>query len=223
MNKMVENSTNEAPQPSERNLKIIRNAKKVIISGGVAVGKSSRIDQVIKYLNVMNIKYIYVPEYIDEKADGLEMLQKYLNGVISVFTFQKYVIEYYDEYLRNLDLSKYSENEELIILFERGIDDAITCFTNLDYNNKNKSITSDEVIKLYNLAISIDKKYDIPSYFIKDDKIFIPIQTEDYKRDGNIIGSIITNRSKNNIIIGLYNFNDTCFNRMMERNRPGEK
>lgn len=194
----------------------IKACKKVIIAGGVAVGKSSIITAITNYLDTQHIKWIIVPEYIDVKEDGLEMLNKYLTKKITVYEFQEYVINYYAEYLDNLDV----EGDEVLI-FERAIDDAITCFSNLDYNKGN--LTIDEFCKLYELVKKYDKKYNVPSYFIDDGKIFIPIRTEDSTRDGNIIGSIIANRNNNNIVVGLYNFDKVCYERMLIRNRPGEK
>lgn len=194
----------------------IQQCKKIIITGGVAVGKSSICKAIYDYFDNKNIKWIYIPEYIDIKEDGLEMLNKYLKKEITVFEFQKYVIDYYDEYLGSLIV----DGDEVLI-FERGIDDAITCFSNLDYSNG--GLTTNEFCSLYELVKSYDKKYNIPSYFINDNKIFIPIKTENSKRDGNIIGSIINNRNDDNIVIGLYNTDKICYERMLIRNRPGEK
>lgn len=194
----------------------IKACKKVIIAGGVAVGKSSIITALTNYLDTQHIKWIIVPEYIDVKNDGLEMLNKYLSKQITVFTFQEYVINYYAEYLDQLDV-----NGDEVLIFERAIDDAITCFSNLDYNKGN--LTIDEFCKLYDLVKKYDKKYNIPSYFIDDNKIFIPIRTENSIRDGNIIGSVIANRINSNIVVGLYNFDKVCYERMLIRNRPGEK
>ena len=194
----------------------IKKCKKVIVSGGVAVGKSSIISSVTNYLNNNGIKWVYIPEYIDVKTDGLEMLNKYLRGEITVFTFQKYVIDYYNEYLETLEV-----NGDEILIFERGIDDAITCFSNLDYSAG--KLTIDEFCKLYELVRHYDEKFNMPSYFTNDKRIFLPVRTEDSKRDGNIIGSVICNRTDDNIIIGLYNFDDVCYERMLHRNRPGEK
>ena len=194
----------------------IKNCKKVIIAGGVAVGKSSIITALTKYLDSQHVKWLYIPEYIDVKEDGLEMLNKYLRGEITVYTFQTYVIEYYNEYLGALSL----DGDEVLI-FERGLDDAITCFSNLDYA-KGK-LTIEEFCKLYELVKSYDEKYNIPSYFMTSNRIFLPVRTDDATRDGNIIGSIICNRSNDNIIIGLYNSDEVCYGRMIHRNRPGEK
>ena len=198
------------------NVDKIKNMKKVIISGGVAVGKSSVISEVINFLQSNNIKYIHVPEYIDVKKDALDMLKKYLQKEISAFEFQTYVTSFFDEYLESIKI----EGDEIII-FERCFDDGIVCFSTLDYINGN--MTEEEYFKLYKYAVELDKKYNAPSYFTNDNKIFIPIKTEDSFRDGNIISSIITNKiATNNIIIGLYNNDNTCYERMLKRNRPGE-
>ena len=194
----------------------IKRCQKIIISGGVAVGKSSIISAVTKYLDSQGIKWVYIPEYIDVKEDGLQKLNEYLRGEMPVFDFQTYVIEYYNEYIGNLVL-----NGDEVLIFERGIDDAITCFSNLDHASG--KLTIEDFCKLYELAKKYDVKYNIPSYFIPGDHIFLLVKTEDSTRDGNIIGSIICNRLEDNIIIGLYNTDEVCFNRMLHRGRPGEK
>ena len=194
----------------------IKKCVKIVLAGGVAVGKSSIIYNLTNYLTNNNIKYILIPEYIDVLDNALDMLNKYLKGEITVFTFQNYVIDYYDYYLSNLQL-----NGDEILIFERGIDDAITCFSNLDYS-KGK-LTTEDFCKLYEKVKRYDEIYNMPSYFLNDNKIFIPIKTVEASRDGNIIGSIIKNRFDNNIVIGLYNSDKTCYERMITRNRPGEK
>lgn len=68
----------------------------------------------------------------------------------------------------------------------------------------------------------IDAKYNIPSYLIGNDFVFIPIKTVDIQRDVKLIAEIIRNRVGENIIIELYNSDEQCYKRMCERNRSGE-
>ena len=50
---------------------IVQNCRKIVITGGVAVGKTSITKQVCDYLDELNIKWLIVPEYIDIYEDGL--------------------------------------------------------------------------------------------------------------------------------------------------------
>ena len=187
------------------------NIRKIIITGSVAVGKSSIIKNVLNKLK----KTVHVPEYIDYCEDGVEMLNKYFRKEITPFAFQKYILNFYDNYFKNLVL----DGDEIMI-FERMVDDGITCFSNLD--NKRGELSDKEFSQLYEMAKEVDLKYNIPSYFVNKGFTFIPIKTVDSIKDGNMIANIIENRD-DNIIIGLYNEPSRCFERMLERNREGEK
>ena len=194
----------------------IKKCKKVIITGAVGVGKSTIIDSVKTYLNSTNVKWIYIPEYIDVKEDALDQLNKYLHKEISVFEFQSYIIRFYEEYLTSLtDITG-----EEILIFERGLSDAIACFSNLDYYHGH--LTFEEFYELFQMARNVEDKFDMPSYFTNADRFFLPVKTKDPRSDGEIIGSVIINRHVHNIVIGLYNSAKTCYERMLVRNRPGE-
>lgn len=193
----------------------IRKCRKVIITGGVAVGKSSIVNVVCEELTKKDKNWILVPEYLDVKDDGLEMLNKYFENKISVYEFQTYILNYYEWYLKNVKVS-----DDDIIIFERSIDDGITCFSNAD--NARGKLSISEFHDLFEKAKQLDEKYNIPSYILKNDFIFIPIKTVDVQKDGKLITEIINNREGENIIIGLYNTDDRCYERMLKRNREGE-
>lgn len=194
----------------------VKDCRKVIITGGVAVGKSSIVSVVCEELTKSNANWVFIPEYIDVKENGLEMLNKYLKGDITVYEFQSYVIKFYEWYLNEIKL-----NGDELLIFERSVDDSVTCFSNMD--NKNNKLSTADFLKLYEEAKRIDKEYNIPSYLLGNDFVFIPIKTVDIQRDGKLIAEIIKNRIGENIIIGLYNSDEQCYKRMCERNRPGEK
>ena len=190
------------------------NVRKIVITGAVAVGKSSIIKAVISKLQEQHMKIIHVPEYIDYKEDGLKMLNHYFSHRITPYEFQEYILKFYDDYFKSLIL----DGDEIMI-FERMVDDGITCFSNLD--NKRGALSDKEFSDLYEGAKAIDTKYNIPSYFINEGFTFIPIKTVDSAKDGDMIAHIILNRD-DNIIIGLYNEPERCYQRMLSRNREGE-
>lgn len=195
----------------------IKDCRKVIITGGVAVGKSSIVSVVCEELTKDDVKWKLIPEYIDILEDGLEMLNKYLRKEISAFEFQKYVIGFYELYLNEIKLTDQND----ILIFERSVDDSVACFSNMD--NMNEQLDTLDFFALYEKAKQIDAKYNLPSYLIGNDFVFIPIKTVDVQRDGKLIAEIIRNRVGENIIIGLYNTDEQCYKRMCKRNRPGEK
>lgn len=190
--------------------------KKIIISGSVGVGKTTTINDICKLLNIYNISYKIIPEYIDGDINGRNMLDKCINKKITAFEFQKYIINYFDIYLNNLKVNK---ND--IIIFERLPDESVMCFANID--RINKVITEEEFNILYNMCIELDKKYNIPSYFDKLENTYFKLFKTD---NNNVISSkvleILNNCDYINIIIGLYNNDYKCLMRIKERNRSSE-
>lgn len=195
-------------------MSLIQSLRKVVITGGVAVGKSTIIDEVKRNLKQLGHNIISIPEYIDVKEDGLEMLNKYLSKEISVYTFQKYILDYYDEYINSLN-----PKEGDILLFERCVDDAITCFSNRDHSKG--MLSTEDLYGLYMYAKGMGLKYNLPSYFSENNHVFFPVKTADVAKDGSLIAAIINNRTEN-LIIGLYNSDRECYKRVNVRNRPGE-
>ena len=191
-------------------------SRKVIITGGVGVGKTSIIDYVQKELSEHNVKYHIVPEYIDKLPDAVEKLGKYLRKEMPSVEFQQYVLHYYDWYFTRHDI-----DEDAVVILERGIDDPIVCFSNMD--NAKGILKDHELELLREESISIGRKHNIPSYFHNDNEfVFIPVKTIDAESDGRMIASIIRFRPDSNIVIGLYNDDETCYNRMVKRGREGE-
>ena len=194
----------------------MNSARKVVITGGVAVGKSSVLAAVREELTNMKMNHVYVPEYIDVKADGVAMLNKYFDKSITVYEFQTYILNYYREYLATLKVGK-----DDIVLFERVPDDGITCYSNLD--NSIGRLSDDEFLSLYRNVKDLDTHYNIPSYLLGNNFVFFPIKSVDAKQDGRLIAEIIRNRSDANLIFGLYNTDEICYQRMLKRNRKGEE
>ena len=84
---------------NSRSFEVIKKCKKVVITGGVGVGKTTTIDYIKQIFNKENTKYVNIPEYIDgDGANGKHMLEEYLNKHLSAFDFQYYILNYYDRY-----------------------------------------------------------------------------------------------------------------------------
>lgn len=196
----------------------IKQCRKVVITGGVAVGKSSIMTAVVDMFKENGIQYHIVPEFIDAMDDAQEMLEKYLRHDITSFEFQQYVLNYYDWYFTNKCSNVHADD---ILLFERVLDDSVMCFANLD--NYKDELSDEEFVKVFELAKKINAKYNIPSYFANSNFVFYPVKTINPVVDGKVITEIVKARENVNLVIGLYNEPMTCYERMLKRNRPGEK
>lgn len=196
----------------------IKQCRKVVITGGVAVGKSSIMDAVANTFKANDMQYHVVPEFINAMDDAQEMLEKYLQHDITSFEFQQYVLNYYDWYFTNKCSNIHADD---ILLFERVLDDSVMCFANLD--NYNDELSDEEFVNVFKLAKKINAKYNIPSYFANNNFVFYPIKTINPVVDGKVITEIVKACENVNLVIGLYNEPTTCYERMLKRNRPGEK
>lgn len=201
------------------NADIIKTCKKIVITGGVGVGKTTTINHIKRLLDGVNIKYINVPEYIDgDKHNGKRMLEDYLNKRMSAFDFQYYILNYYDRYLNSLHI-----DENTIMLFERLPDDSITCFANRE--NKKGLLKDSELYTLYTYASDINEFYGIPSYFtLRDDKnVNISIIKSDNSH--NIAEQIINkclSLEYNLFVVCLYNTPEECLRRIHKRGIQSE-
>lgn len=193
---------------------MIQACKKIVITGPTAVGKSSIIKGVCENLTKDKFKFRYIPEYIDGRKDGLKMLNKYFTHEISPFKFQNYILNYYRDTLKNLRGNN-------MLIFERCIDDGITCYSNLDH--KINALSTVEFLRLYDSVKNLDKKYNLPSYILCNNFVFTPIKAIDVKKTSKLIADIIRSTGNKNNIFGLYHTDDMLWHRMCKRNRPGEK
>lgn len=192
----------------------IRACQKIIITGSVAVGKTTAMNALCDKLDKCHVNWIKVPEYIDMMEDGLDMLNKYLSRKISSFKFQKYVIDYYNKFLMNLNV-----NGDEVLIFERSVDDAISCFSKIEFDQGRLSLS--EYNSLYEMAYNINTNYNLPSYFLLDNGFdFTCLKTDD-DVSGIVLSRMLCNDRKN-IIVGLYNSDKECLERVNDRRRPGE-
>lgn len=201
-----------------------KRCNKLVITGGVGVGKTTTINILCSMLKSNNIKYVKIPEFIDGDVNGQQMLNDFLTGVIDVFTFQYYVLLYYDRYLSNLVI----DDTDTLLIFERLPDDSVTCFSNRA--NKEGKITNEQLFNLYKYSMEINDKYNLPTYFnkicnehnIQHSYIHLLIKTDDKNKVANQIYDEVTSskalKHKTNLfIIGLYNTPEECYKRINKR------
>lgn len=205
-------------------IEIIKNCNKIVITGGVGVGKTTTINLLKELLEKNGIKCVSIPEYLDASEEGRNMLMKYSHHEISAYDFQSYIVNYFNDYLTSLNL----EGNELMI-FERVPDDTITCFSNMW--NKQGLLTDDQLYKLYKESLIIGNKFNLPSYFVSEsceDIIHMLLNTNSSEYVARQIYNEIINRNLTeeqkgkSIIIGLYNTPQTCLERIIKRGRKEE-
>ena len=199
----------------------VASLRKIVVTGPVGVGKSTFLDNLASYFDKHGVKYITIPEYITGDLEGPNMLNKYFNRLITPYEFQAYIIEYYTRYLVNLNQTIKDLDSDTILLFERGVDDSVLCFGNILYNKH--EISLNEYYNLYHDAVSTSMDFNIPSYFNRhtDDYSFMLLKTLDGVDYSKIILDVIQN-SKDDLVIGLYNDDKVCYDRVVRRNRDGE-
>lgn len=201
----------------------IKNYNKIVITGGVGVGKTTTINHLKNILTENKIKFVSIPEYLDASPIGADMLNNYLQGKISAFEFQEYIINYFDKYLSSIELTG-----DEIILFERVPDDTVTCFANIW--NKQGKLSDLELFTLYQQTKALNEKYNLPSYFKEsnnNDLIHMLMNTADTKKTALRIFEEIKNenystKQNKTIIIGLYNTPTECLERVKNRGRDEE-
>lgn len=201
------------------NANVIKTCKKIVITGGVGVGKTTTINHTKHLLDSVNIKCIVIPEYIDgDKHNGKRMLDDYLNKRISAFDFQYYILNYYDRYLNSLHIDK-----DTIMLFERLPDDSITCFANRE--NKKGLLKDSELYTLFTYASDINEFYGIPSYFTLHDNKNVNISIIKSDNSHSIAERIVNKcltLEYNLFVVCLYNTPEECLRRIHKRGIQSE-
>lgn len=181
------------------------------ITGPIGVGKSTIIESIKSHFE----NVVHIPEYINGDKNGIVMLNRFINKEITIFEFQKYILDYYKEYKINL-------NKDSICVYERVPDDSIFVFSNYQYHNG--SIDELKMYDLYAYAQYINYTKRIINY--RTNKINCSIVKNDnydecIKEIINIINDDIKNNIGSRIIILDIDFN-TTLNRINKRSREGE-
>lgn len=181
------------------------------ITGPIGVGKSTIIKSIKSHFK----NVIHIPEYINGDKNGNLMLNKFITKQISIFDFQKYILDYYKN--QKVDL-----NSNSICVYERIPDDSIMVFSNYQYQTG--FINKTKMYDLYSYAQYINRIKHILSYVDNNIDCSI-VKNENYddcvKEVINIIENDLKNNIHNRIIILDVDF-DTTLKRINKRSREGE-
>ena len=112
--------------------------KVIALSGPVAAGKSTLLQALYNKLSETHRVYV-IREYIDVLPDANDKLTDYLNGKISAYEFQNYILDYYER-------SSWLINEYDYVLVERCPIEGLMFFAKLDVNKGRMSL--DEYLTL---------------------------------------------------------------------------
>lgn len=130
------NSSNLTNKSDSKNLPILN----IVVTGTIGVGKSTVINYLRQLLS--DLSYIHcsvVNEYIVEKYNSIPvgeiMLNMFMQNKLSSFTFQNYIIDWWDKQYKWLDSQSYviaNSNQNKyklwVKIFERLPYDNINCF-----------------------------------------------------------------------------------------------
>lgn len=201
----------------QNEISIIKNCKKIVITGPVGVGKTTILNHFIKFNDDTDKNYIVIPEYIDGVKNAGKKLDKYLRGELSSYEFQSFVSAYYGYYLLSI-LPKITD--KTVLVFERVPDDAVHCFIKLD-RMKNR-LTREEHQNLLTKIAKLNSFFDFPFYGKCAEQAVLVVKSDEKELNAKIITEFIKNSPAKKIIIGLFNEMDICYNRVCTRNRAGE-
>ena len=179
------------------------------ITGPIGSGKSTLIKSLKQHLS-KTYKVITIPEYIDgDPIFGLEMLKRFINGSISSLTFQSYILDYYNNILKDIS----SE----IVLIEKLPYDSVYCFGSVAV--KNKQLTQQEFDVLVNKLELL--KLDLPTYKSNLKVLNTDSLSNILNKSINIINEDLNNGITKRAIYLKCNL-EVCKERIMLRNRSGE-
>ena len=172
------------------------------ITGPIGVGKSTIIESIKSHFE----NVIHIPEYINGDDNGVVMLNKFINKEITIFEFQKYILDYYKNFQINL-------KNNSICVYERVPDDSIFIFSNYQYQNG--TLDKINMYNLYSYAQYINNIKHIINYRTTNINYSV-VKNDDYNRCIKEINNIITNDIKNNIYKRVI-IRDIDFNTTLER------
>jgi len=200
-------------------LKLIENGSyNLIVTGTLGVGKTTAIkliNNILKYNHISVKSYL---EYINYNNVGQEIFQMKMNGEVSAFTFQNYILDIWNDILKKNDF-KHSKG---INIFERLPYDAVYCFSKKEHDEGN--ITDDEyelIIQRYKRLINEHAMFEYTSD-IKYSRLINNDMTRTIVEIFNIIKNDIEQGIKNRCICLDIDDKELYYERLGIRNRTNE-
>ncbi|BFU18761.1 deoxyuridine 5'-triphosphate nucleotidohydrolase domain containing protein [Entamoeba histolytica HM-1:IMSS-B] len=123
----------------------------IFISGSVGVGKSTIMEKLVSLLS-NEFRVYQMKEYIDIDINGRSRLKEAQEGIISKYTFHKYIIYWYKQQAKSSDFTSAD-----IVLWERHPIEAHDIFC-----SGTEGISEMEKEDLNNEIINFCKEYSIP-------------------------------------------------------------
>lgn len=190
----------------------------LVITGTIGSGKSTLCDIILKLVSsIDHVKVNTFPEFISfDRSFSEQMLDWKIRGNISQLTFQSYILDTWDQLLKNTDTSN------TFNIYERCADDSVVCFCNIA--NKNDLLTDNELLVLYDRLMKLNKQYSNISFF-DEDIHFIELTEQNIDSIIITVTKIICSDMANNIskrVIGLSISPEESMERIKIRARESE-
>lgn len=192
----------------------------IILTGAVAVGKSTLQERIKYYLkHVLKLDYNIYPEFIYNDILAEELIKRrFTNDInnISALTFQSFIM---DKWLYWAKKQKYDETK--INIFERLPEDAVEVFSKMVLTNseyKTQEFKLEEILKLLPVSYKIMNS---------DNTVWIKYKNNWLSGVDNVellltkISELIEENKFRNIVIEITS--DTAFKNCQIRNRAGEQ
>ena len=189
----------------------------ISITGPIGVGKSTLINNIIVKLQNLypDKKIAIIKEYIDyDQLLGQTLLNRFIDGKISNASFQNYILDTYEEQMKN-------NTDADILIFERTLDDSVICFANIVHSEG--KISDLDLLTLQYKVQNLDKKFNIPNYYFNTE--FLELLSSNQEDTTNITINKIMDDIEKGVkcrIIGLNIDLTTSKYRIQMRNRDNE-
>lgn len=203
----------------------------LVLIGPVGVGKST-ICTLLYYLldkawETYNTDVFCYPEFLQiNTKEGNEILKEHLNGTITSYEFQKYILHCWTILMNNQPIAPVMEPCRRFNVFERCCDDSVICFSNLWHKQHPESMSEDELQLLFKLSQVINGQYNLPTYFNPDgvsiNKVANVHITTVLLEILSIIKYDFENSSTRTSFVMLDTDVETLKHRIHVRSRPGE-
>lgn len=216
---------------------LIKTNYNLVLLGTVSIGKTTICNILYQLFYQFQYNVFCYPEFLQaDERNGQVYLEAHLENKLSSFDFQNYILDTWNNMMRNQPLEKnnmhtqefFNEGyDDRINIFERCCDDSVVCFVNV-LNNEQKTINDEEFEYLFNYARKLILKHKIPSYtFQKNINLKIVSNDSLFKAVNDILDIIIEDLTVAKDIsfsrfIGLTCDFEKVLDRINDRNRASE-
>lgn len=147
-------------------------AKRIVLTGGPCAGKSSSLELIEDYLR--NKRYIVYT--VQESATELinSGIKPFGNNAIDIVEFQRIILKYqlYKEKLVENVAKMYDGNKDVVILYDRGINDYKAYISENEYDSllKEYNLSEENILNRYDVVIHLETAAKSKDYTVENNK-----------------------------------------------------